>query len=91
MTTRPSDPELRHQILAQLSTHTTEVEWAGTGASRAYADTVIAFADWLATTERDVPARGPGARRESIDAAIRAAADAVKAAQGKTTNKETQS
>lgn len=85
MTARPSDPELRHQILRDLSTHTAEVEWAGTGASRAYADTVIAFADWLARCEPDVPARGPGASRESIDAAIKAAADAVRAAQGKTT------
>lgn len=85
MTVRPSPAELRHKILRDLSEHTTEVEWAGTGASRAYADTVIALADWLATTEPDVPARGPGASREAIDACIKAAAEAVRAAQGKTT------
>lgn len=90
MTTRPSPAELRHKILRDLSEHTAEVEWAGAGASRAYADSVIAFADWLAGCEPDVPARGPGASRAAIDAAIRAAADAVRAAQGKTTDKEPQ-
>ncbi len=57
MTTRPSPAELRHQILAQLSTHTTEVEWAGTAAHQAFADSVIDWADWLATCETPPPPR----------------------------------
>lgn len=86
MTTRPSRPELRHSILARLSTYTTEVEWASVAAHLAFADSVIDLADWLAGCEQPTPARGPGASRQSIDAAREAAAMAVRAAKERRTH-----
>lgn len=73
MTPRPSRPELRHSILARLSSFTAEVEWAETGAHTAFADSIVDFADWLANTTPPPPAlRGP-----SSTAAGRAAARAL--------------
>lgn len=74
---RPSRAELRHSILARLSTFTAEVEWANTGAHVAFADSIVDFADWLAGTTEPVPLRGPGASRRAIDDALRACAEAV--------------
>ncbi len=56
-TVRPSPAELRHSILECLSTFTEEVEWIGTAAHLAYADSVIDWADRLATCETPPPPR----------------------------------
>jgi len=61
MTTRPSRPELRFAVLAHLSAHTAEVEWAATGAHVAFADSIVDWADWLAgCTSPPPPLQGSG-------------------------------
>jgi hypothetical protein len=77
---RPSRAELRHAVLARLSTFTEEIEWVGIGAHVAFADSIVDFADWLAAcTPSPPPLAGTGASRDAIEAAKRAAADAVAA------------
>ncbi len=79
MTVRPSRAELRHAVLARLSSFTEDVEWVGTGAHVAFADSVVEFADWLAgTTPPPPPLRGPGADPAVIARAKQAAAQAVR-------------
>lgn len=51
MTNRPPRDDLRRAILDRLDSFAEDVRWIGGSADIAFADSVIALADWLAASE----------------------------------------
>ncbi len=76
----PTRDEMRQAVLGQLHAHA-DVTWTQPGSANAYADSVLELADRMRlAAEAEIPARGPGASRKSIDAARQALVDALKGA-----------